>query len=56
MHRLNEFFPVIAYCDITEVWLLSLQSTAWPEIGIRFRKLLNYRSQLFTSYIPATVN
>ena len=35
----TNFFPWSHICDITEVWLLSLQSTAWPEIGIRFRKL-----------------
>ena len=42
----TNFSPWSRICDITEVWLLSLQSTAWPEIGIRFRKLLKYRSHL----------
>ena len=42
----TNFSPWSRICDITEVWLLSLQSTAWQGIGIRFRKLLNYRSQL----------
>ena len=47
----TNFSPWSRICDITKVWLLSLHITAWPEIGIWLRKLLNYRSQLFKSHI-----
>ena len=50
MHKLNElnFFPRDrVFVTSLRYRRLSLQSTAWREIGIRFRNhFLNYRSQL----------